>query len=313
MLDRWFRTLRYAEYGLLYKYKYSCLSTGGTDEARYCYSVWMRHFINYYNTKKDIPHTIVEFGPGDTMGIGMTGLLCGAKEYFALDFARYDGIEKNDNIFNQLLNMVKNRCPIPDDEEFPNIFPKLESYEFPSWILTEEVLTECLSKPRIDAIRMAIKEIKRGRESDIIHYLAPWNGIDTKKIEADFVYSQAVFEHIDEYVDAHKIIGNMLKKGAVVSHQIDFSCHGCADKWNGHYAYGRFVWKLVYGSRPYFLNRMPLKIHLIAMRNSNIRILKCVRTLRKDGINKNEVCRQFCWISEKDLKTVNAYILGIKK
>src|SRR5262245_49632118 len=60
--------------------------TGGSCEARYCYSIWMRHLIAAQSGGLDPnPATVAELGPGDSLGVGITALLTGAKRYFALD------------------------------------------------------------------------------------------------------------------------------------------------------------------------------------------------------------------------------------
>ena len=47
-------------------------STGGTDSARYCYSVWLRHLVLGTRSAavKSIPRVVAELGPGDSIGIG---------------------------------------------------------------------------------------------------------------------------------------------------------------------------------------------------------------------------------------------------
>ena len=53
--------------------------TGGTDSARYCYTIWLRHLsILYKNGFTKIPDTIAELGPGDSIGTGLAGLLSGS-------------------------------------------------------------------------------------------------------------------------------------------------------------------------------------------------------------------------------------------
>ena len=59
-------------------------STGGTNNARYCYEVWIKHIsIAHYNGLKRIPNVIAELGPGDSLGIGLASLICGANKYYA--------------------------------------------------------------------------------------------------------------------------------------------------------------------------------------------------------------------------------------
>lgn len=306
-------TIKYIGEGLTYKFRVKTLKTGGTCSARYCYSVWMRHLIHYYQIKKEIPQVVAEFGPGDTIGSGVAALLCGVEKYYALDFTRYAGMSKIGMIFGQLLKMMRERSAIPDDSEFPGMYPKLKSYSFPDYILTDEILEECLSEERVTRIKNALRQAKDGQKESIIEYLAPWWKENTAVVKCDMIFSQAVFEHIDDYAYAHSVIANIAEVGAIVSHQIDFSCHGCADQWNGHWAYGNFTWRLVYGTRPYFLNRAPLADHINEMIRTGIKIQKCVRVRGTDGISRKDVSRKYAKMSEKDLYTCGAYVLGIKR
>lgn len=306
-------TIKYIRDGLAYKYEHADLETGGSCDARYCYSVWMRHLIHFYELKRAIPKTIAEFGPGDTIGTGIIALLTGVEEYYALDFTYYVGMKKIEKVFDQLLEMISCKSDIPNDAEFPNCTPKLKSYSFPDHILTDEILEQYLNKERIDKIRMCIRKVKYDKDSEMIHYLAPWWERDISGIQCDMVFSQAVLEHIDRYEDAHKRISDMAKPGAVISHDIDFDCHGCADKWNGHWRYGKVIWKLIYGSRPWFLNRAPLSSHIREMQKSGVKIVKVIRTHGENGISRQQLCHKYRNMKERDFVTKNAYVLGIKK
>lgn len=306
-------TIKYVQDGLTYKYKNEELAAGGSCDARYCYSVWMRHLIYFYEIKHAIPDTIAEFGPGDTIGTGIIALLTGVKQYYALDFTCYAGMKKIDKIFHQLLEMLSRKSDIPDDTEFPNCTPKLKSYSFPNHILTDEILEQCLSKERVKKIKTCIQKVKCKKDTEMIHYLAPWWEIDISGIKCDMVFSQTVLEHVDHYKDAHKRIGEMAKPGAVISHDIDFDCHTCADKWNGHWSYGKIIWKLIYGTRPWFLNRAPLSSHIKEMQKSGIKIVKIIRTRGKNGISRQQLCRKYRNMKERDFVTKNAYVLGVKK
>lgn len=306
-------TMKYIKEGVKWKFVNKRVSTGGTCDAAYCYSVYLRHLINFYELKHSMPKTVVEFGPGDTIGIGLMALLCGAKKYYALDYLQYAGMHKVDFILEQLIHMLRSRREIPGDNEYPGVYPKLKSYQFPDYILSDTQMREYLSAERIVAIKEAVQQLKRRSSSELIYYIAPWQRKRITGIKADFVYSQAVFEHIDEYKVAHKVIGDILEPNGVVSHQIDFGCHGCAERWNGHLAYNRLVWKLVYGTRPYFLNRASLSSHIGEMQKAGIQIKKCVRVRDKNGITRDMLNRDFAKISDKDLETRSAYIIGVKK
>ena len=304
--------MKYVKEGMTYKYQHPNIVTGGSCDPRYCYSVWMRHLIFYYEIRHDIPRTVIEFGPGDTIGTGLMALLCGANEYYALDFMHYSGNNRVFSVFNRLLTMLQKKTDIPGEKEFPNCTPRLKSYAFPGYILTDEILKECLSEARIREIKKNIEVFKLGRDAQMIHYLVPWWENEIKNISGDLIFSQAVFEHIDDYKNAHQVVGRLAKQGTVISHDIDFDCHMCADRWNGHWAYDDLTWKMIYGSRPYFLNRIPLSVHIREMQKAGIKIQKVIRTRGDNGILPQELSKACSNIRERDIITKNAYVVGVK-
>src|SRR5438093_1078131 len=97
--------------------------TGGTDASRYCYAVWMRHWLRL---KEAFPHahsaTVAEIGPGDSLGVGLCALLLGASQYQAIDVQRLANGETNLRLLKEIASMLKRQEPIPDQAEFPKLF-----------------------------------------------------------------------------------------------------------------------------------------------------------------------------------------------
>lgn len=51
---------------------FSHKNTGGSDSARYCYYVWLRHLVMLYENRLSTdPKIIAELGPGDSLGLGL--------------------------------------------------------------------------------------------------------------------------------------------------------------------------------------------------------------------------------------------------
>lgn len=140
------------------------------------------------SNKKNIPRVVAEFGPEDTIGNGVAALLCGVEKYYALDCIQYAGMRKIEKIFDQLLKMMRERSAIPDDCEFPGLYPKLKSYSFPNYILTDEIMEECLSEERVKRIRSDLRQARNGRKAEMIHYLAPWWKENTATIKCDMFF-----------------------------------------------------------------------------------------------------------------------------
>jgi hypothetical protein len=55
-------------------------------------------------------HTIVEVGPGDSLGIGLAALLCGVEHYIALDVVRYAQTTRNLQILDELIALLRDRA-----------------------------------------------------------------------------------------------------------------------------------------------------------------------------------------------------------
>ena len=128
--------------------------TGGTDFARYCYSVWLRHLtIAYENGLSTHPRIIAELGPGYSVGIGLAGLISGANKYYSFGVVKYSIINKNLKIFDEIAELFSKREDIPCEDEFPRVKPNLKSYIFPDHIFTDFHLEQCLKPERLSAIK----------------------------------------------------------------------------------------------------------------------------------------------------------------
>jgi len=177
--------------------------TGGTLSPRYCYSVWLRHFVLARQAGLDSNMSVVaELGPGDSMGIGIAALLSGANHLHAFDVVEYADLATNQIILKELLALFRRREPIPDDDEFPGVFPKLDCYAFPQNILSSGHLESALNSDRVSRIDAALA----GKATDIsISYHVPWLRSQNlpKEGRVDFVFSQAVLEHVADLSDLY--------------------------------------------------------------------------------------------------------------
>ncbi len=287
--------------------------TGGSDSARYCYSVWLRHLVMAKkNGLNPYPKRIAEFGPGDSLGIGLAALISGCDTYIALDVIEHSNRKRNIAIFDEILALFKDRAAIPGEEEFPNVKPFLEDYAFPSDIFDDTRLQQALEPSRIGKIRNAIERSQR--EDALIQYKVPWYDADIVEMESlDMIYSQAVLEHVDDLRKVYKLMHLWLKSNGFMSHQIDFKSHGTADEWNGHWAYSDFMWKLIRGKRPYLLNRIPHSTHIAMMNEEGFDIV-CDKTIETESlITKDQLAPQYKTISDKDVMTSGTFIQGVRK
>lgn len=205
--------------------KYFCSSSGGTVSSRYCYSVWMRHLIKAHEASLNSRlNKIAELGPGDSLGIGLCAVLCGAKDYYALDTKPHANSERNKRILEELVMMLNRREAIPDKTEFPFISPSLKKHSFPHHILTDEILIDSFNPDRLAAIHKAI-DTTRSTKGVHIAYVAPWQGVSLYESGGalDMVLSQAVMEHVEQVDATYAALYEWLRPGGFMSHTIDYN------------------------------------------------------------------------------------------
>lgn len=292
---------------------FSRMSTGGTDSARYCYSVWLRFLVlAHANGLATNPKIIAELGPGDSVGIGLAALISGADKYYAFDVVEYANLERNLAVYDELVKLFKNEEDIPGMDEFPDVIPHLDSYSFPRHILTDDRLRRALDDDRLELIRRSI--VMMNKTGSMIHYKAPWYDADVVKTDSiDMIFSQAVLEHVYDPEFAYEKMHLWLKTGGLMSHSIDFRSHGYADEWNGHWRYPDFTWWLIKGNRRYTLNRLPHSQHIKFMNGLDFEV-KCDLVNRLPSkIGFCDLAPRFRYMDESDLTTSTAFIQAVKR
>jgi len=293
--------------------------TQGTDNPRYCYSCWLRHLVVAQEAGlPDDPHVVAELGPGDSLGIGMMALIAGASTYVGLDLVEYADTSRNLAVFDELVKLTRERAPLPDDREIPELKPYLDSYAFPQQVLTDARLARVLAEPRIQAIRRAVENVGEAvrtpdGEEIRVTYRAPW--FDPHVIQhgtIDMVYSQAVLEHVDDLDTTYAALAAWLKPGGVASHQIGFVSHGITPEWDGHWTISDPVWKLIRGRRPYLLNREPASTHVRMLAGSGLEIVKEKRVYKDPEVTRARLATRFRSLSDEDLKTKAIFLQAVK-
>jgi len=97
-------------------FKRHSIGTHGTNESRYCYSVWLRHLTRAAeNGLETDPRAVAELGPGDSIGIGIAAVLTGAERYFAFDVVAHANTPRNLAIFDGLVDLFRAEVNIPGE------------------------------------------------------------------------------------------------------------------------------------------------------------------------------------------------------
>jgi hypothetical protein len=277
----------------------------------------------YENRLDTNPAVVAELGPGDSFGVGLMALLTGSEKYYALDIVERAKLLHNVEVLDNLIGMLSNRVNIPNEDDFPKLHPCLNDYAFPLKIVTEKRVVDQLRDERIEQIREDLLKCKDFKdESSSVRYICPWHETRVlRKESVNMVYSQAVLEHVIDLRNAYQAMYAWLKKGGVMSHQVDFKSHhqGLSDQWNDHWAYSDFEWKLIKGKKSYEINREPLSTHLDLLTETGFKILAVipVKDYPSDkysgSIHRDQLAKKFQKMSEEDFRTCNAHILSIKE
>jgi SAM-dependent methyltransferase len=287
--------------------------SGGTFSSEYCYSVWLRHLLCLFDSKliTDLRNlkNIAEIGPGDSLGIGMAALYSGAENYYAFDVIEHANVETNKLINSELNRLFTANAEIPHGLKLKNTAPLLDDYSFPKQILS---WSNEIYEQRRKNIEKALEN--NSDEKVSIKYVVPWfNQKQSQEIEGiDLIFSQAVMEHVADIEFAYQEMYNWLKKGGVMSHQIDFKTHEMTKEWNGHWFIGEKMWKFLSRGRKYPMNRLPLSAHLKVMQKVGFTIKYLVPVERiNPNIGKRPLVSNVEF-NEKDLITSGALIQAIK-
>jgi hypothetical protein len=282
---------------------------GSTHTPRYCYASWMRHLLlaqPYLEPR--IPAVVAELGPGDSVGTGLAALLSGAKRYAAFDVIPLISLERNLQVFEGLLELFRQRAPIPTTQEFPELWPPLDNDRFPRELLPDSVLDATMAPNRCEEIRSALK---RTREDGLVRYLAPWSGRGrTEPGSVDFVFSQAVLEHVSDVTETYRAIARWMKPGSLTAHTIDFRCHGLDERWDKHWTYPGYLWPLIRGNRPWLPNRQPLSRHLIGLAASGFEVLRMIPRHVTPTASRVELASELRDMTEDDRRTDSAWIIA---
>jgi hypothetical protein len=286
-------------------------TTGGTDSAKYCYGVWLKHLtLLWANGLREMPETMLELGPGDSLGTGLAALLSGVKRYYAIDVMEFANIERNMVVFDELVELFM-KCAERPTKGWPDFDAYLDSNLFPSHILTKEILQSTLSSERISSIKKDLQNLSYQKENSSIRYIITAKDSPIlDKGSVDLILSHAVLEYVANLEALFQSFEYWLKPRGWMSHQIDFSSHSLTPEWNGHWAYNDWMWKLLVGKRPISLNREPFSTYRNLMEKHDFEKICLLQNYRFDGIKRPALASAWKHITNDDLTCAGAFMLS---
>lgn len=299
--------------GIEYLYNFHKHSGGDTASARYCYSIWLRHLVlAYKNGLTEIPEIIIEIGPGHSLGLGIAALLSGARKYYGLDLINYYNASTNLDVLKGLINLFINKAPIPDNNEFPLIEPRLDDYSFPDHIITDAIIAKIMQGDVVYTIEGAIKDVDLKKPDQMIVYAAPWFDVEIEKNSVDLILSQTVLQHVDS---VEKLYGKMnlwLKSKGMMSHTIDFQSMLSSDDWYGHWTYTDLEWKIIRGRKNFHINRLPLSSHLRLLAQDKFTPVYITKKKESDTLSRTRLAKRFKELTDEDLSTSVSFFQAVK-
>ena len=202
--------------------------TGGTSDSNYIYSLFLRTFDNYYTINKNIPKHVLEVGCGDSNIVSLLWVLVGSKSVVAIDAFNHLKKDKLYSLFKKSSDLLisRNFCQL-------NINPRLnlDIYENLWKVLpSKDILIN-----RQKLILGEIKNYLNGNDSNLFSYDSSYTINKVFSFKFDFIFSQAVFEHIENPKEVLVFLHNNLTEKGIIYTNVDFKSHGVSTLYNGHY------------------------------------------------------------------------------
>lgn len=283
----------------------------GRGSARSCYSVWLRHLVvaRRSGVVPDIG-TVLEIGPGGSLGVGLAALLSGAESCIAVDAVPHTAPEENVSILDEMADLLARRAPVPDDDEFPELQPRLRSYAFPAGLVDEGVLNPDAGIAALPAIRDSLLHPATDDPRMIRIVARPELRSEQRFEGVSLILSQAALEHVDDLDGMYRAMRGWLRPGGAMAHTIDYRCHGLASRWNGHWTYSDLAWKAIRGRRPYLINREPHSTHLRLLERHGFALANEITVPEPSAIARRELAGRFRDLSDADLTTSVAHVVA---
>ena len=264
--------------------------TGGSSEGEYVLQIFLlqTYFLKVKNYKKTNSlnfNTICEFGPGDSVAIGLLYMIIYKSKYVAFDAYPYfdkgvsfkacskalEHLKNIDTSSSLALFLRSNR--FSNSIDISNLFRYLKQNIIPN-------IKDLSSKDISDAITK-------------IEYHAPYNLDDHKnKYQFDLIFSQAVLEHCDNLSEIYKFQKSNLHYDGVSYNHIDFKSHGTSFRWNGQYSISNKLYKSLEKSNTFqWINRMPISHHQSLIKEVGLKTFEVVKFKYNEGIGMEKVSK----------------------
>jgi hypothetical protein len=262
--------------------------TGGSSEGKYVAHIFLlqTYFLKVKNADRTNSinfKSVCEFGPGDSVAIGLLYMIIYKSEYIAFDAHPYLDESISLEACRKALKYLKK---IDSLESLSHL---LESNRFNESINLKG-LFDYLEKELLPKIRGVSDEDVKNALSEI-KYFAPYDLDDHQmKYRFDLIYSQAVLEHCDNLSEIYNFQKSNLSGHGISYNHIDFKSHGTSFRWNGQYGLSNKVYKSLEKSNTFqWINRMPISHHEYLIKKEGLNLFDIIKFKLSDGISMESV------------------------
>jgi SAM-dependent methyltransferase len=282
-----------------------------TQSSSYCYGVWLKHLsLLHEHGMCVMPQTVLELGPGSSLGTGLAALLSGAERYIGIDVVRHADLREQTGMLTKMTELFLARAPRPH-KGWPDYDHCLDGRLFPSHILTEERLARALLPERLELLKSAVAALGSGSES-VIRYATWDDAAPVADGEADLIFSHGVFVVAHDLDGMYAHMARWLKPGGWMSHQTDFSSLRNTPGWNGHLQYSERLWRRIAGGRPFFPNQERLSRQLELLRKHGFEKVSVLCHRRFDGVPRAQLAKRWQDQTDDDHYCSGAVIIARK-
>jgi hypothetical protein len=245
------------------------------SNAEFCYNLWLRILIHLNdNNIKGNPKKIGELGNGGSFGVGICALLTGSSEYYALEIENNSDVIHNLKLLDEIIILLKNKAPL---KAYKAINIEVNYLKYPDNLIVPNFLNDRI----VEELKESIVSKFQKKKLLLIN-----NWSDAPSLHLDFIFSRAVFEHVNKPDEVYNSLLRHLKKETIVLHDIEFHSHGITNELDGHFEIPEFLWLIIKGNRKYFQNRWSLNDHVSEILKHNFSIIKISEQFNKTATGR---------------------------
>lgn len=259
------------------------------SDALFSYSLWLSNLV-YLAENKIRPNfsSLAEIGNGGSLGIAFCAIFTGTKKYYSFEHNDYIDYQEQIQLLERISVLFDKSEPI---HYYEKINIGISDSSFPEQMI--------LPQPQRDQL---LKELKQDLQnklvgSGLIFLINNWE--IQRPLNITFAFSRAVMEHVKDPNYIYQKIYSHMSANAMMLHDIEFHSHGITNKINGHYKIPNLLWRIIFGKRPFFLNRFGISDHSKCIRANGFKVILEQNKILDDLFHLEKVINGGVIIAEK--------------